>query len=112
MSYKSDIVFLFSGGPANADPVKSLGGGVSSYEISPIINNLFKDGSEEEQNKGLTDYKCIYVYNSSQTNSFDSVRVFVDNVLEALITLFHDNARKMCIIFDSINNLANHWVIL
>jgi hypothetical protein len=82
MSYKSDIVFLFSGGPANADPVKSLGGGVSSYEISPIINNLFKDGSEEEQNKGLIDYKCIYVYNSSQTNSFDSVRVFVDNVLD------------------------------
>jgi hypothetical protein len=73
---------LFSGGPANADPAKSLGGGVSSYEISPNLNNLFKDASEQEQNSGLTDYKCIYVYNSSQTNSFDNVKIFVDNNLD------------------------------
>jgi hypothetical protein len=40
------------------------------------------------------------------------LRVVVDNALEALITLFHYNTRKIGIIFDSINNLANHWVIL
>jgi len=82
MSYKSDIVFLFSGGPANADPEKSIGGGVSSYEIPPILNNIFKDATEEEQNSGITDYKCIYVYNSSQFNSFDNIKIFVDNMLD------------------------------
>jgi hypothetical protein len=39
-------------------------------------------------------------------------RVFSDDVLETLIALFHYYARKISSVFDNVNNLTNHWVIL
>jgi hypothetical protein len=38
--------------------------------------------------------------------------ILFDNIFEALITLFHDNAWKIGLIFDYVNYLANHGVIL
>jgi hypothetical protein len=40
------------------------------------------------------------------------VRVFFDDTFKTAIAFFHDNTWEICIIFDSINNLANHGVIL
>jgi hypothetical protein len=39
-------------------------------------------------------------------------RVFTDDFFETLIALFHYYAWKICIVFDNVNNLANHGVIL
>jgi hypothetical protein len=39
-------------------------------------------------------------------------RVFSDDVFETLIALFHYYARKISSVFNNVNNLTNHWVIL
>jgi len=37
--------------------------------------------------------------------------VFLDDICQALVALFHNYARKFVIIFDNIFDLDNHWVI-
>jgi hypothetical protein len=39
-----------------------------------------------------------------------SVCIAVDNILKALIAILHDNTRKIMLILDNVNDLANHWV--
>ncbi len=39
-----------------------------------------------------------------------SVCIAVDNILKALIAIFHDNTWKIMVILDYIDDLANHWV--
>ena len=39
-----------------------------------------------------------------------SACIAVDNILKALIAIFHDNTRKIMLILDNVNDLANHWV--
>ena len=39
-------------------------------------------------------------------------RVFFDDTFETSIALFHYNAWIIRFVFDNVNNLANHWVIL
>jgi hypothetical protein len=36
--------------------------------------------------------------------------ITLDNVLKALIAFFHDNAWKIMLILDNVNNFANQWV--
>jgi hypothetical protein len=38
--------------------------------------------------------------------------VFFDDTFETSIALFHYNAWKIRFVFDNVNNLANHWVVL
>ena len=37
--------------------------------------------------------------------------VTLDNILQALIALLHDNAWKIMLFFDDVNDLTNHWVL-
>ena len=76
----NDILFLYSGGTTNSNPDLSLGGEISAYEVPISINNLFPDADENQQLTGFTDYKCFYVYNSSETDEISNVQVYIDDV--------------------------------
>jgi hypothetical protein len=39
-------------------------------------------------------------------------RVFFDDIFETSIALFHNNAWKIRFVFNNVDNLANHWVVL
>ena len=79
MAVANDIVFLYSGGTSNFNPKKSLGGLKSVYEIPPVLDNLFSDASEKETQTGITEYRCIYVQNNSETIPYYSIELYFDD---------------------------------
>ena len=56
----SDIEFFLSGGLTNSDPTKSLGGVVSTVHAE---SDLFEDFRPEYASTGLTEYRCLYLFN-------------------------------------------------
>lgn len=67
----TDLVLVYSGGSFNGDPNLSLGGDPSSIAIPyNSLNNLFDDVDEEEAEIGITDYRCVYFFNNSETATF------------------------------------------
>lgn len=72
----SDIEFFLSGGPTNSNPNNSLGGQPSSFLVLGSMNNLFSDISTEEADSGKTDYRCVYVFNESETDSLYETKVY------------------------------------
>ena len=75
----SDIVFVFSGGQGNYDPFKSLGGDPSVIEVSEVSQGLFNSLTDEQLKEGLTDYRCFYIFNQSDTESLYNFSIFVEN---------------------------------
>ena len=69
MIQSGDIVHVLSGGTANQDQFASLGGDPSSYPVLSGPNNLFSNVSADDQEAGLVDYMCFYVFNNSLTDS-------------------------------------------
>ena len=60
-----DIDFFLSGGAGNTDPDASLGGVISTTQLTDnVLNNLWDDVSGAESSPGDTEYRCIYVVNS------------------------------------------------
>lgn len=60
-----DIKYYLSGGAANSDPNASLGGAISSTEItSAALHNLFDVVSGAESTAGDIEYRCFYVKNT------------------------------------------------
>lgn len=60
-----DIKFYLSGGSGNTDPNASLGGAISTTEVSGTpLNNLFDNLSGAETLAGDTEYRCFYVKNT------------------------------------------------
>jgi hypothetical protein len=51
--------------------------------------------------------------NSKNLFFWDKLTLFltVDNIFQALIAFLHDNARKIMLILENFDNLANHWVL-
>jgi alpha-tubulin suppressor-like RCC1 family protein len=78
----SDIIYLFSGGPANTIPSKSLGGSPSSYEVSISINNLFDDFPIDKTTETTENYRCVYVYNKSSSETFKNAKIYLDGILD------------------------------
>lgn len=74
----SDISIVLSGGSYNVNPDNSLGGDPSNVTVSNSINNLFADISQDELDNGLTDYRCIYIFNNSTVDSFFDIELYVD----------------------------------
>lgn len=73
----SDILFLLSGGTSNQTPDNSLGGAPSSTRVSGNLNSLFSDVTAAEAEAGLTDYRCFYVLNKSETETLYSASVHI-----------------------------------
>ena len=61
----ADIKFYLSGGASNSDVDASLGGVVSSVEVTTSsLHNLFDRVSGAEALAGDTEYRCIYTKNT------------------------------------------------
>lgn len=75
----NDIVFVFSGGQGNYDPFKSLGGDPSVIEVSEISQGLFNSLTDEQLKSGLTDYRCFYIFNQSDTETLYNFYIYVEN---------------------------------
>jgi len=58
------IEYRLSGGSSNADPAASIGGAMSSEEVSTSLNGLFDLVSSAEALAGDVEYRCIYVINN------------------------------------------------
>lgn len=62
----SDLKFYLSGGAANTNPNNSLGGAISSTQVvSNKLHNLFDVVNNLDSVNGATEYRCIYVKNTS-----------------------------------------------
>ena len=54
----------------------SLGGAISSAEVSQNLNALFPDVSTVDSERGATDYRCVYLKNNS-TATLPYARVYI-----------------------------------
>ena len=76
----NEINLRYSGGESNTSPSNSIGGKISLTSITDgVLNNLFDDISDREENEEITDYRAIYILNNSSTDTFYDVGVWVDS---------------------------------
>lgn len=73
----SDIVFLLSGGAANADGNASLGGVVSSNAVSSALHAFFDRVTGAEAAAGDIEYRCLYVKNDHATLTLYGTTVWI-----------------------------------
>lgn len=71
------LQFFLSGGSINTDPNYSIGGAISSSPVLGTLNNLFRDVTSEQAASGRTDYRCVYVKNTSGSDSLYEAEIYV-----------------------------------
>ena len=71
------LQFFLSGGAINTDPNYSIGGAISSAPVLGVLNNLFRDVNSDEASLGRTDYRCVYIKNTSSSASLYEAEVYV-----------------------------------
>ena len=77
MSGNTVFKIFLSGGSSNQDPKLSKGGVESSFEyILFDVNKLFDFVDDDELSAGMTDYRIIYIRNSSTTVTYRSVTLY------------------------------------
>ena len=64
------LKLFYSGGLNNKNPSLSLGGEISNYNVKTGKNNIFENIKGETYSEGLTDFRCVYVKNTSQNKVF------------------------------------------
>lgn len=78
----TDIQYFYSMGNTGATGAStaaaSLGGTVSTTEVTAGANNLWDDISSAEATAGRTEYRCIYVKNNHGSLAWQSCVVWVD----------------------------------
>lgn len=73
------LQFNLTGGAGNSDPDASLGGVMSTTEISTTaLNNIFDDVDPTEAGTGDTEYRFIDVYNSGDETA-TSVEIYISS---------------------------------
>lgn len=73
-----DIDFHLSGGAGNSDPNASLGGVISSTEVTDAsLHNLFDMVSSDEANTGDTEFRCVYVKNNHVSLTLQNAKVWI-----------------------------------
>ena len=76
----TDIQFFLSGGAGNSDPNASLGGIISSTQVtSAALHNLFDQVSGPEAAAGDIEYRCIYVKNNHGSLTWEAVAAFIQS---------------------------------
>lgn len=70
----SDIKYKLSGGAANADPLLSLGGAISSVDAAATV---FDDVSSAEASAGDIEYRCVYVKNTHATLTYQGAKIWI-----------------------------------
>lgn len=75
----TDIKYYLSGGAGNTDPNASLGGVISTTEITNNVdNNIFDDVNGDEASAGDTEYRCIYVKNTHGSLTLQNAKVWIE----------------------------------
>ena len=76
----SDLKIYLSGGAGNSDPNASLGGIISSTEVTDnTTHNLFDQVSGTESNAGDIEYRGIYLKNTHGTLSLQNTKVYISS---------------------------------
>jgi len=74
----SEIKYYLTGGAANSDPTASLGGAISSTEItSGSLHNVFDKVTGDESSAGDIEYRCIAVKNTNATLTLEAVKAYI-----------------------------------
>ena len=74
-----DLKFYLSGGYFNSDPSLSLGGETSSFQlVSGVLNGLFDRVDVSEAESGDTEYRCVYLRNTSQTRKLLGTKIWIE----------------------------------
>lgn len=76
----SDIQFYLSGGSGNSDPNASLGGAVSTTQISTTaLHNLFDAVGSGEASSGDTEYRALFVKNNHGSIILESAVIWIQS---------------------------------
>jgi hypothetical protein len=76
----TDLKWYYSGGSANADANASLGGEISSVEItSNLLQNLFDNVSAAEASAGSTEYRCAYLKNTNGADTVNDMKLWISS---------------------------------
>jgi hypothetical protein len=78
MISSSDLKFYLSGGTTNTLGDSSLGGIISTTEVSPILNKLFDEVTGTEHESGDTEYRAIYFKNNSADTGYN-VKLWIES---------------------------------
>lgn len=74
----ANLVFRLTGGASNSDPDASLGGVMSSEEVSATaMNNLFDNVEPSEASAGDTEYRAIDIYNDGDAAA-EAIDLWID----------------------------------
>lgn len=74
----ADLQFKLSGGGSNSDVNASLGGAISSTNLTDnTLHNLFDVVSGVESAAGDTEYRCIYVKNNHGSLTLQGASVYI-----------------------------------
>lgn len=77
---EADIKFYLSGGAGNSDPNASLGGAISTTEVSgTALHNLFDLVSGAESTSGDTEYRGIYVKLTHGTLTLQAAKLWLES---------------------------------
>ena len=75
----ASLEFRLTGGASNTDPDLSLGGVMSSQQISATpLNNLFDNVEPSEASSGDVEYRAIDIYNSGDAAAI-LVELYIDD---------------------------------
>jgi len=75
-----DLKIYFSGGSGNTDPNASLGGAISTTEVTDnTTHNLFDQVSGTESLAGDTEYRGIYLKNTHGTLTLQNTKVYISS---------------------------------
>jgi hypothetical protein len=76
----SDLKIYLSGGAGNSDPNLSLGGVISSTEVTDnSTHNLFDQVSGTESNAGDTEYRGVYLKNTHGTLTLQNTKIYISS---------------------------------
>jgi hypothetical protein len=74
----TDIDFHLSGGASNTDVDASLGGIISTTQITDAsVHNLFDIVNSTEANDGDTEYRCFYVKNNHGSLTLQNAKIWI-----------------------------------
>jgi hypothetical protein len=104
----SDIKKYLSGGAANSDPNASLGGQISSTEITDnTLHNLFDKVTGPEAEAGDIEYRAIFIKNTHATLTYEDVVVYISSNTPSADTTVAIALADEAVGTDTIETVAN-----
>lgn len=102
---ESDILFYYSKGPdgiSQVGPAASLGGELGSIVTT---DKLFDNVTKDQTQKGIVDYRCIYIKNNSSTDALTNFDISITEYLPSTIQFGFDG-----VTIDTISGSITNWL--